>query len=788
MFVHRQLCHALRTSMLIAATLPLLTVAQALPGGDVYRDSTVATIRVWIHPDSLALMYRSDSLESDHEYPADMFFDNGIIQDSIPRIGFRLRGNTSRHAKKKSFKVSFNTFVPGRSFHGVEKLNLNGEHNDPTISRAKLCWEIFSAFGVPSSRTHHTRVYINGAYYGLYLSVEHIDENFVRMRFGNNTGNLYKCTWPADLTWRGTSPLAYRTFTSGGSQVYEMHINEEIQDYTDLATFITFLNWSSAVELEEQIGNYVNVPGVLKVLAMDAALGSWDDYWFNANNFYLYHNTATDRFEFIPYDYDNTLGIWWSGKMAGVDIGTRDLYAWGHPTQSRPLATRLLSVPKFAAWYRYYLNRIFREQFVPARLYPRVDAIHTMITPAAEADPYRPLDYKFTVAQFHASFSQPLGLHVPYGLKHYIDNRSFAAWNQLTPEDIAPIITLQSFIAAGSDSVTVTAAVEDDGREIAVAMVIVSGAGAPATLELRDDGRNGDGVAGDGIYSGRVPRPPAALSTSYMIQAEDASGNVSVDPPNAPAKLWQIPGTFVAGPLAVNEFLASNGTGITDPADEHDDWIEITNISGSMIGLKGRYLTDNLSRPNKWALPDTTLPPGGMLLIWADDQAGQGRFHAPYKLDKAGEAVGIFDSTAGGFVVMDSVTYGPQETDISWGRHPDGRGAFTAMHQPTPGLPNVLTAAEGAQGAVPAGYALAEVYPNPFNPTAVVRYELPASAHVRLVAYDLLGRAVRALVDARQEAGWHLAVFDGTGLASGVYIVRLETGAFTAMRKCVLIR
>lgn len=776
-------------AILLMSAASSLALAQPVSEGLVYRDSSVATIRVWIHPDSLALMYRSDSLESDHEYPADLFFDNGLIQDSIPRIGFRLRGNTSRHAKKKSFKVSFNTFVPGRSFHGVEKLNLNGEHNDPTLSRAKICWELFNAFGVPSSRASHARVYINGAYYGLYLSVEHIDENFVRTRFGNNTGNLYKCTWPADLTWRGTAPSAYQSFTSGGTQVYEMHINEEIQDYADLATFITFLNWSSPVELEEQIGNYINVPGALKVLAMDAALGSWDDYWFNSNNYYLYHNTATDRFEFIPYDYDNTLGIWWSGKLAGVDIGTRDLYAWGHPTQPRPLAARLLSVPKFSAWYRYYLHRFFQEQFVRERLYPRVDAIHTMITPAAEADPYRPLDYKFTVAQFHASFTQPLGGHVPYGLKHYIDNRAFAASNQLGPVEIFPIIEHQGFSLSGPDSVTITAIVEDDGRELSVSAVIVGGAGSPSTVELRDDGRSSDGAAGDGVYGGRVPRPPASQTSSYMIRAEDASGNVSVDPPNAPDLLWQIPGTFVAGPLAVNEFLASNSTGLTDAQGEHDDWIEILNISGSMIDLRGRYLTDNLARPNKWALPDTTLPPGGIALIWADDQGGQGRFHAPFKLDKAGEAVGIFDSTSDGFVVMDSLTYGLQETDISWGRHPDGNGTFVAMRQPTPGQPNIVTGTQDQHvAALPLTYALGEPYPNPFNPSTVIRYQLPIASRVRLVVYDLLGRAVKVLVDARANAGTHQAVFDAAGLSSGVYIVRLETAAFVGMRKCVLVK
>ena len=164
-------------------------------------------------------------------------------------------------------------------------------------------------------------------------------------------------------------------------------------------------------------------------------------------------------------------------------------------------------------------------------------------------------------------------------------------------------------------------------------------------------------------------------------------------------------------------------------------------------------------------------------------------FHAPFKLDKAGEAVGIFDSTSDGFVVMDSLTYGLQETDISWGRHPDGNGAFVAMRQPTPGQPNIVTGTQDQHiAALPLTYALGEPYPNPFNPSTVIRYQLPIASRVRLVVYDLLGRAVKILVDARTNAGTHQAVFNAAGLSSGVYIVRLETTAFVGMRKCVLVK
>jgi hypothetical protein len=784
----RCLLSAFLTSVALVSVFSTHATSQPMPQGTVYRDSSVATIRIWIHPDSLAKMYRSDSLESDYEYPAEFAFDNGVVQDSVSRIGFRLRGNTSRYSKKKSFKVSFNTFESGRSFHDFEKLNLNGEHNDPCIIRAKICWDLFNAFGVPASRANHVRVYINGKYYGLYIDVEHVDENFVRSRFGNNTGNLYKCTWPADLTNRGTSPSAYQLFTSGGTQVYELHINDDHPDYADLASFITFLNTSSTATFEKAIETYVNVPGFLKVLAVDAAVGSWDDYWFNSNNYYLYHNTATGRFEFIPYDYDNTLGVWWTSVMAGVDIGTRNVLKWGHPTAPRPLATRLLGIEKYAGWYQHYLNRFFQELFIPSTLISRAAVMHTMITPAAEADTYRTLDYGYTIAQFHSAYTTAPGAHVPYGLNNYFSVRQLSALTQLTAIDIYPIIAQQGYTSAGTDSVTITAAVEDEAPGVTVTAVISAGYGSPATIAMFDDGRHGDGLAGDGVYGGRVRRPPSSASSSYAIRAQDATGNVSLDPSNAPTSLWKIPGTFVAGPLAINEFLASNSTINRDPAGERDDWIELMNISSSYVKLRGKFLTDNLSRPDKWELPDTTLAPGGMILIWADDQTEHGPLHAPFKLDKAGEAVGIFESTDKGFTVIDSVTYGPQETDISFGRLPDGSGAFTSLGHPTPDAPNAVTSAEITQTSVAPSFALYGAYPNPFNPSTVIAYQLPAAVDVRLTVYDMLGREVRVLATGKEEAGHHAVVFDAAGLASGTYIARLEAGTSFASRRCLLIK
>ncbi|HOJ18272.1 MAG TPA: T9SS type A sorting domain-containing protein [Ignavibacteriaceae bacterium] len=76
------------------------------------------------------------------------------------------------------------------------------------------------------------------------------------------------------------------------------------------------------------------------------------------------------------------------------------------------------------------------------------------------------------------------------------------------------------------------------------------------------------------------------------------------------------------------------------------------------------------------------------------------------------------------------------------------------------------------ENKMPRDYQLLAAYPNPFNPETVISYQLPVNSKVILGIYDILGREVSKLVDAEQEAGKHEVRFNGSGLASGVYIVR----------------
>ncbi len=138
--------------------------------------------------------------------------------------------------------------------------------------------------------------------------------------------------------------------------------------------------------------------------------------------------------------------------------------------------------------------------------------------------------------------------------------------------------------------------------------------------------------------------------------------------------------------IFINEFMADNDGTIPDEANEYDDWIELYNSSEQSVDLSGMYMTDDLNEPDKWQIPSGVFISGnGYLIIWADEDTGQGNTHADFKLRKDGEEIGIFDSNED---EIDSVVFGSQNTDESYGRYPDGGDDWWIFYEATPGEQN----------------------------------------------------------------------------------------------------
>ena len=102
----------------------------------------------------------------------------------------------------------------------------------------------------------------------------------------------------------------------------------------------------------------------------------------------------------------------------------------------------------------------------------------------------------------------------------------------------------------------------------------------------------------------------------------------------------------------------------------------------------------------------------------------------------------------------------------------------------------VLTGIEAEDNPLPLPekFHLNQNYPNPFNPVTTIGYTLPAQEKVRLQVFDINGRLVRTLVDARQNAGTYQYDFKAEKIASGLYFYRINAGSFAAVKKMLLVR
>lgn len=387
------------------------------PNDQGFLQGEVASIFINLPPSQLNLLL-GDSLYTDHEFLAQFKYESTNLNLTLPQVGFRVRGNTSRSAGKKSFKVDFNEFVPGQKFLDIDNMNLLGNHNDPSQLRAWLSGQILQQAELPASRSSFVKLFINNEYKGLYLNNEAIDDEFLQLRFLNDdSGNLFKCLWGADLSYQGSNSSAY-------TSVYELKTNENEQNYSGLIQFLEVLNSSSNSDFPCAIQEIFNVDLYLKTLVYEILIGHWDGYAGNKNNFYLYQRPSDGKFTFLEYDMDNTFGIDWFNE----DWSVRNIYNW--QIGNRPLIHRLFAVPYFKDQFNLYMHEALTNVFTEDLIQELVSK-QGLIQQAAFNDSYKALDYGFTNQDFTNAIYSNFGDHVPTSLSDYVLDRNQSASNQL---------------------------------------------------------------------------------------------------------------------------------------------------------------------------------------------------------------------------------------------------------------------------------------------------------------------------------------------------------------------
>ena len=705
--------------------------------------------------DSLNEMYAE--LENEYEYAVQFIFDGLTQQDTLEQVGFRLRGNTSLYSGKKSFKISFNTYQAGRTFEGAKKLNLIGNHNDPTMVREKLYFDIYNYMGLPMRRVGFAELYINGNYFGFYTVVEEYDDVWLRDRYGDDSGPIFKCLYGSTLTYQGTNTGAYST--------YEQQNHEQKDMKDELVMLTDVLNNTPLAELPCALEPIFDVNQFLKIYALDISCGHWDNYGANQNNFYLYHDRISGQFKFLSYDCDNVIGIDW----LGIDWADRDVYTWNF--DGRPLVERLLEIDTYYERFTYYLKEIANYYMLEDYWFPKIDAMRDLVAPSAVDDVFRSFDYGYTYADFLDGFdTNDIDGHTPYGIKNFITLRNTNTLNQVESFDIHPIIhhpEISPLLLTEGSTVTIQVLVEDDNAINNVTVTYAFDDVPAGSITLYDDGLHDDNLAGDGRYGNTLTLTGAEHSLSFTLTATDNASQTSTYP--TCGDIFKEIG-YTSPTLVINEVLPDNNVTVPDASGEYPDFIELFNYGIYSVALGNLSISDEPNRPTKWFLPDMLIPAGGYVLLFADNETEQGLNHVSFTLDAENDELAVHAPVTSGYAIIDSTSWNDVPADISWGRLPNGTGSFTLLSYITPGFSNDVET-----DTVPSTFEVT-LTNNPGNGLSTLTLQLPADELVRLTIFNTEGKSVYSEPSAYLTAGLYSYSLDVTGLGSGTYYLHIVHG------------
>lgn len=232
--------------------------------------------------------------------------------------------------------------------------------------------------------------------------------------------------------------------------------------------------------------------------------------------------------------------------------------------------------------------------------------------------------------------------------------------------------------------------------------------------------------------------------------------------------------------LHINEIVADNPGAFTDDYGEQEDWLEIYNTESFAVDIGGLYVTDSLADPKKWEIPgtqpeETTIEPGGFLVLWADNDPEQGALHLGFKLSKTGEQFGLFKQLSASTALIDSVSFPSLYAGISYIRYPDGSGPWRKTSAVSPGDFNSSVRIE--QREIEDSDIL--LYPNPAKDIVKLSASFAEGKMMDISVVNYMGQ----LVYKQYFQGTESMEMDLSGQCAGFYLVKIiiEDQCFTRL-------
>jgi hypothetical protein len=242
-------------------------------------------------------------------------------------------------------------------------------------------------------------------------------------------------------------------------------------------------------------------------------------------------------------------------------------------------------------------------------------------------------------------------------------------------------------------------------------------------------------------------------------------------------------GGSICSPSSVAMILRSYGIPV-DPLqfarDTYDPYFHMFGIWPRVVQNASEYGLDGaVTCYRSWSQAGQVLRDGGRISMSVGPPLYAGHLIMLAGFTAAGDPIVHDPSRSDGYAHVFS------KSDLSHSWFDKGGIAYT-FHLAGAGPASVDRQSQHDLSA--AGFNLSQNFPNPFNPTTVVSYQLPVASTVRLSVFDMLGRVVAVLENEKKAPGRYQVKFDGSGLASGVYLYRIEAGSFVQTKRLLLLR
>ena len=224
----------------------------------------------------------------DHPYT---YVEASVSIDGVvfPKVGIRKKGFIGSQSRTRpSLKIKLNHIDKEGGIEGLTNLTLNNNKQDISQVSQFIGYALFNAIGSPAPRCAYAKVTVNGKNLGIYSHVETVRKPLLKRSFGNDNGPLYEGT-VVDFNQEWENSFEHKTGddTLGREKIIAL-INVLADDKVT----------------EEAIGELVDLESFYRFWATESLLGFWDGYSGNNNNYFIYLNPETDKFQFLPWGAD----------------------------------------------------------------------------------------------------------------------------------------------------------------------------------------------------------------------------------------------------------------------------------------------------------------------------------------------------------------------------------------------------------------------------------------------------------------------------------------------------